>query len=289
MATLHLVDISGYIIRSFWSLPDLRNPANEPVSAVFGFCKTALAMQRDTLNNGNALVGCVFDGHRKGETHRSALDPNYKANRKPLPDDCRIQFKMVREAVSILGLNPLRAEGFEADDLVASYVEAAVANGIAVTIHSVDKDLMQLVDDERGVALYDPLNAKMIREAEVVAKFGVLPRQLGDVLALIGDVADNIPGVPGVGKTMAPKLINEFGSLERLLDRAHEVPRTATRLALEASADIARKSRELVRLKADVPLPVPVLDLVYNPPLPALVDQFFDRHAFASLRAEVPA
>ena len=288
MATLHLIDISGYIIRSFFVLPDLRNPANEAVSAVFGFCKTALAMQRDTLN-GNALVGCVFDGHRRGESHRSILDPNYKANRKPLPDDCRNQFKLVREAVSILGMNPLRAEGFEADDLVASYVEAAVANGLAVTIHSVDKDLMQLVDDERGEALYDPLKATMIREAEVVAKFGVLPRQLGDVLALMGDVTDNIPGVPGVGKKMAPELINEFGSLERLLDNVDNVQRAATRAALMQNADLARKSRELVRLKADVPLPVPVLDLIYNPPLPALVDQFFDRHAFASLRAEVPA
>jgi len=280
MPHLYLVDGSGYIFRAYHRLPPLTNKHGEPVGAVYGYT-TMLWKLADELNraDGPTHLAVIFDA--SGRSFRNDMYDGYKANRPPPPEDLVPQFPMIRDATRAFSLPCLEEEGVEADDLIASYARAALAQGWQVTIVSSDKDLMQLI--EPGLDLYDTMNNRRLGADAVVEKFGVGPERLGDVLALMGDSVDNVPGVPGIGPKTASKLILEHGDVEAVLAAAPAMKPGKLRDNLIAHAEAARLSRELVRLRCDVPLHHPLEDMtlqgIPEPPLKA----FLEHHGFRSL------
>ncbi len=277
---LVLIDGSGYIFRAFFALPPLTDPKGVPVGAVYGFCNMLFRLVQDMP--GDQLV-VVFD---KGQaSFREALYQDYKANRLAPPDDLVPQFPVVREAARAFGLPVVEIENYEADDLIATYACAAKAQGREVIVVSSDKDLMQLI--ATGVQMYDPMKQKPIDRAEVIARFGVGPELVGDVLALAGDTSDNVPGVPGIGVKTAAQLLQEFGSLDALLANAHTIKQPKRRENLLAHAEQARLSRRLVSLCEEAPLPLPLAELEVGPiDYPRLLE-FARAHGFRSLAQRV--
>jgi DNA polymerase-1 len=254
---LLLVDGSGYIFRAFHALPPMTRKDGTPVNAVYGF--TAMLMKLvDDIQPDHVAV--VFDVARK--TFRSEIFPEYKANRSEPPEDLIPQFALVREATAALALPAVEVAGFEADDLIASYALAGEDAGLATTIVSSDKDLMQLVRGD--ITMLDPMKQRRIGAAEVVERFGVAPEQVVDVQALAGDSTDNVPGVPGIGIKTAAELINTYGDLDTLLARAGEIKQPKRRENLLQFAEQARISRQLVLLRDDAPMPLD-LDALKTP------------------------
>src|SRR5580704_11704381 len=207
-------------------------------------------------------LAVVFDKSEK--TFRTEIYPDYKAHRPDPPDDLRPQFPLIRDAVRAFDLPSIEMAGYEADDLIATYVREARVAGATVTIVASDKDLMQLVGD--GVLMYDTMKDRHIGIPEVVEKFGVPPNKVIEVQALIGDSTDNVPGVPGIGVKTAAQLISEYGDLETLLLRASEIKQDKRRQALIDNADKARLSKQLVTLDDRVKLEVPLADLAVHEP-----------------------
>ena len=256
--TLVLIDGSGYIFRAFFALPPLTAPDGTPVGAVYGFSNMLWRLIQDRV--GEQLV-VVFD--KGAHSFRNDLYADSKANRAEPPDDLVPQFPLVRDAARAFCLPVIEVEGFEADDVIASYARAAQAEGREVVVVSSDKDLMQLIAD--GIAMWDPMKGKAIDRAEVEARFGVGPELVCDVLALAGDTSDNVPGVPGIGVKTAAQLLAEHGSLEALLAAADEIRQPRRRQSLLEHAASARLSKELVTLCDTVPLPVPLEELDHGP------------------------
>ncbi|MGE3769632.1 MAG: DNA polymerase I [Bdellovibrionales bacterium] len=254
---LYLVDGSGFIFRAYHALPPLTRADGTPVGAVMGFCNMLAKLEKDL---GATHMAVIFDAARK--TFRMDIYPEYKAHRPEPPEDLIPQFALVKEAARAFGLPAIEMEGFEADDLLASYALAAKARGEDVVIVSGDKDLMQLMDD--GIELFDPMKGKTLALDDVMNKFGVGPEKVVDVQALAGDSADNVPGVPGIGVKTAAELIGIYGDLETLLQRAEEIKQPKRRQTLIDNAELARISKKLVTLKVDVPLPVALEDLNVN-------------------------
>ena len=244
---LILIDGSGYIFRAFYGLPSMTNENGVPVNAVFGFTKMLLKLIDDFKP---IYVAVIFDVARK--TFRNDLYDLYKANRSDPPEELIPQFSIIREATNAIGLPVVEMEGFEADDLIATYSNIAQKTNKKVIIISSDKDLMQLVDD--NTILFDPMKQYWINDEQVFEKFGVYPNRVIDVQSLAGDSSDNIPGVPGIGIKTAAELINQYGDLEQLLTRATEIKQNKRRENLIEYADQARLSRSLVTLKKDVPV-----------------------------------
>ena len=271
-----LIDGSGFIFRAFHGLPPMTRPDGTPVNAVYGFTTMLMKLLSETEAD---HVAVVFDTSRK--TFRSAFYPGYKAHRPPAPEDLVPQFPLVRDATRAFDVCCIELEGFEADDLIASYARRAVAEGADVTIVSSDKDLMQLVGP--GISMLDPMKNRVIGEAEVREKFGVPPNRVVDVQALCGDASDNVPGVPGIGIKTAAQLIEEYGDLDTLLARAAEIKQPKRRETLMENAELARISRRLVQLKEDVPLPVPLADLAVKPVNPETLAAFCAAQGFRSL------
>src|SRR5262249_11859604 len=207
-------------------------------------------------------LAVVFDKSEK--TFRSDFYPDYKAHRPPPPDDLIPQFAFIRHAVDAFDLPCLEQDGFEADDLIATYVSEACAAGASATIVSSDKDLMQLVND--CVVMYDTMKDKKIGIPEVIEKFGVPPEKVIEVQSLIGDSTDNVPGVPGIGVKTAAQLISEYGDLETLLSRASEIKQEKRRQSLIDNAEKARLSKRLVTLDDHVAPDVPLADLAVPEP-----------------------
>ncbi len=245
---LLLIDGSGYIFRAFFALPPLTDKIGTPVGAVFGFCNMLFKLAQDRPNDQMIVV---FD--KGSRSFRNDLYPDYKANREEPPEDLVPQFPLVRDAANAFGVPVVELEGYEADDIIATYARQAAAVGRPVTIVSSDKDLMQLIGD--GIEMFDPMKSKAIDRDQVMAKFGVGPEKVRDVLALAGDSSDNVPGVPGIGVKTAALLLEEFGDLDRLLAGAHSIKQTKRRERLIEHADLARLSRKLVTLCETVPLP----------------------------------
>ena len=258
---LFLVDGSGYIFRAFHALPPMTRADGTPINAVYGFCNMLMKLLDDMDAD---AIAVVFD--KAGRSFRNDLYGEYKANRGEPPDELGPQFPLVRDAVRAFNLPCIEMDGYEADDIIATYACQAHARGTEVTIVSSDKDLMQLVGD--GIRMYDPMKQKDIGPQEVRERFGVGPEQVIDVQALAGDSIDNVPGVPGIGVKTGAQLILEFGSLDELLARASDIKQPRRRENLIAFADQARLSRELVRLKQDVPVPVPVDSFAVRQPEP---------------------
>lgn len=282
---LYLVDGSGYIFRAYHRLPPLTNIRGEPVGAVYGYT-TMLWKLADALHkaDGPTHMAVILDA--SGKSFRNDIYPAYKAHRPPAPEDLVPQFPMIRDATRAFSLPCIEEIGLEADDLIASYALAARAVGWKVTIVSSDKDLMQLIDLGE-IDMLDPMKNIRLGPDAVVEKFGVGPDKLGDVLALMGDTADNVPGVPGIGPKTASKLMQEFGSLDAVLNGAEAMKPSKMRDNLIAFADQARLSRVLVTLKDDAALPEPLdallLQQIPEPPLRA----FLEHHGFKSLLAKV--
>jgi DNA polymerase-1 len=283
---LYLVDGSGYIFRAYHKLPPLTNPEGTPVGAVYGFTTMLWKLVKDLSGEGGpSHLAVVFD--KGSQSFRNEMYADYKAHRPPPPEDLVPQFPLVRDAVRAFSLPCIEVEGFEADDVIATYALKARDAGMAVTIVSSDKDLMQLVG--QGIDLWDTLGNRRIGPDEVREKFGVGPDKLGEVLALMGDSVDNVPGVPGIGPKFASDLINTFGDVETLLGRVDEVKRPKQREALIEHADKARLSRELVKLHCEAPLPVPIEDMGLKPTPPDPLRDFLGRMGFKSLVAKVDA
>ncbi|MCT7376147.1 DNA polymerase I [Chelativorans salis] len=254
---LFLVDGSGYIFRAYHALPPLNRKSDGlPVSAVLGFCNMVWKLLRDARDTAVGVTpthfAVIFDYSSK--TFRNEIYPEYKANRSEPPEDLVPQFGLIREATRAFDLPCIETEGFEADDLIATYARLAVEAGGDATIVSSDKDLMQLVGP--CVSMYDPMKDREIRVPEVVEKWGVMPEKMIDLQALTGDSIDNVPGVPGIGPKTAAQLLEEYGDLDTLLTRAHEIKQNKRRENLIEFAEKARISRELVRLKTDVPVEI---------------------------------
>jgi DNA polymerase-1 len=283
--TVYLVDGSGYIYRAYHALPPLtRKRDGLPVGAVVGFCNMLNKLLEDHFANGEGThIAVIFD---KGEiTFRNEIYKDYKANRDETPDDLAPQFKPIREATRAFNIAAIEREGFEADDLIATYARLAREAGEDVVIVSSDKDLMQLVGD--NVSMFDPLKARPIGRAEVIERFGVGPERVVDVQSLAGDSTDNVPGVPGIGVKTAALLINEFGDLDTLLRRAGKIKQEKRRENLIEFAEQARISRELVKLRDDVPIEEPLDGLAFKRPEAERLLAFLDDMEFTSLARRI--
>ena len=281
---LYLVDGSGYIFRAYHRLPPLTNIRGEPVGAVYGYTtmlwKLAEQLHRE---DGPTHMAVILDASSK--TFRNDMYDQYKAHRPPPPADLVPQFPMIRDATRAFSIPCIETEGLEADDIIACYAKAALAEGWSVTIVSSDKDLMQLI--EPGLDLLDTMNNRRIGPDYVIEKFGVGPERLGDVLALMGDSVDNVPGVPGVGPKTASKLIVEHGDLEAVLAAAQTMKPGKLRDNLIEHAEMARLSRRLVALECGAALPEPLDDLLLKGIPEEPLRAFLEHHGFRSLLAKV--
>src|ERR1700754_1049814 len=280
-----LVDGSSYIFRAYHALPPLtRKSDGLQVNAVLGFCNMLWKLLREMPeDNRPTHLAIVFD---KSEiTFRNKLYPDYKAHPPPAPDDLIPQFSLIRDAVRAFDLPCLEQNGFEADDLIATYARLATERGASTTIVSSDKDLMQLVTDK--VLMYDTMKDRRIGIPEVIEKFGVPPEKVVEVQALAGDSTDNVPGVPGIGVKTAAQLIVEYGDLETLLKRAGEIKQPKRREALIENAEKARISRQLVLLDDKVDLEVPLEDLAVHEPDARKLVAFLKAMEFSGLTKRV--
>ena len=261
---LFLIDGSAYIFRAYHALPPLtRKSDGLPIGAVSGFCNMLSKLVDDVRDAGEAdYFAVIFDAARK--TFRNDIYPEYKAHRPPAPEDLVPQFPLVKRASEAFNLATIEMPGFEADDIIATYARLAREAGMLVTIVSSDKDLMQLIGG--GVGMRDPMKQRDIGPDQVQEKFGVGPDRVIDVQALCGDATDNVPGVPGIGVKTAALLINEYGDLDGVLRRAGEIKQPKRRQSLIEHADQARISRQLVTLKDDVPVQLPLEALHLHDP-----------------------
>ena len=281
---LYLVDGSSYIFRAYHRLPPLTNPEGTPVGAVYGYT-TMLWKLADDLDRADGPTHLAVILDKDSKSFRNDIYPEYKANRPEPPEDLRPQFPLIRDATRAFSLPCIEEQGLEADDLIASYAREAQRQGWHVTIVSSDKDLMQLVGEEDGarIDMLDTMKSMRIYIPEVEEKFGVRPELVGDVLALMGDSVDNIPGIYGVGPKTASKLIAEHGSLTAALDQAPEMKKSKLKERLiEGRAD-AEMSRVLVTLKEDCELPVALGDMQLTAIPEEPLTEFLQRHGFTSL------
>jgi len=276
---LYLVDGYGFVFRAYHVMPPFSDPQGVPVGAVYGFTNMLVKLLKDHKPD---YMAVVFDAGAK--TFRNELYTEYKANRPEPPDDLRPQFALVRDAAKAVGLRSFELAGYEADDIIATFAAKACEQGIEVTIISSDKDLMQLVKDgECPVKMFDPVKNKSIAEKEVFEKFGVAPNRVLDVSALIGDSSDNVPGVPGIGPKTAAELINEYGDLDSLLERAAEIKQNKRREVVIANVAQAKLSRELIKLHYDVPIEFNFEDLKTEKSNEAGLLEFAKKHGFKSI------
>ena len=251
----YLIDGSGYIFRAYYALPPLtRKSDGLPTGAVSGFCSMLFKLLEDSKSNQNLQkpthFAVIFDSARK--TFRNEIYSDYKANRSEAPDDLAPQFEYIRKSVLAFNLPSVDLPNYEADDLIATYVDQILKKGAKVTIVSSDKDLMQLY--KKGVRIFDPMKNKFITDDDVVKKFGVDASKVIDVQSLAGDSSDNVPGVPGIGVKTAAELINKYGTLENLLKSAHEIKQNKRRETLLENKDKALISKKLVTLDHNSPV-----------------------------------
>ncbi|MEG9883092.1 MAG: DNA polymerase I [Hyphomicrobiales bacterium] len=289
---LCLIDGSGYIFRAYHALPALTRKSDDlPVGAVHGFCAMLMKVLREAnhgaANHGERLTHLAVILDHSATTFRKRIYAAYKANRPEPPEDLIVQFGLIRQAIRAFNVPCIEQEDYEADDLIATYTRQAREAGAPVRIVSSDKDLMQLVDSH--VTMIDTMKAMMVGPRQVEEKFGVPPGKVIDVQALAGDSVDNIPGVPGIGIKTGAMLINEYGDLDSLLDRAGEIRQKKRREALLAFADQARLSRQLVTLKDDVPVENKITDFALRSPDAPMLIGFLKAMEFTSLTKRVAA
>jgi DNA polymerase-1 len=282
---VYLIDGSGYIFRAFHALPPLTRPSDGlPVGAVHGFCQMLWKLIGDSkLADRPTHIAVIFDAGK--ESFRNAIYKDYKANRPPPPEELVPQFGIIRDAVKAFNVASIEQPGYEADDLIATYATEALARGGDVTIVSSDKDLMQLI--RPGIGMLDTMKNRKVGRDEVIEKFGVEPERVVDVQSLAGDSTDGVPGVPGIGIKTAAELIKEYGDLDTLLARANEIKQPKRREKLIEHADTARMTRELVRLKQDVPVEVAIDKFGAHDPDPAVLLGFLRSMEFGTLTRKI--
>ncbi|MFT6785997.1 MAG: DNA polymerase-1, partial [Dinoroseobacter sp.] len=282
---LHLIDGSAYIFRAFHALPPLtRKSDGLPVGSVAGFCNMLQRyVESNTGPDAATHVAVIFD--KGSHTFRNDLYDQYKANRDAMPEDLRPQIPLTREASRAFNIATHEVEGFEADDIIATLSCNARDAGGRVTILSSDKDLMQLVGD--GVEMLDPMKNKRIDREGVHEKFGVYPERVVDVQALAGDSVDNVPGAPGIGIKTAALLINEFGDLDTLLERAGEIKQPKRRQTLQDNGDKIRLSRSLVQLDCGMTLEFGLDDLEMLEPEPEKLLSFLAKMEFRTITKRI--
>jgi DNA polymerase-1 len=277
---LFLIDGYSFVFRAYHSLPPLSNPEGVPCGAVYGFANMLFKLKNRIEGHvDDSYVAVIFDAGKN--TFRNDIYPAYKANRPPAPEDLIPQFPLVRDAAIAMNFEVIEKVGYEADDIIATYTRLAEAAGMKVTIASSDKDLMQLIND--NVEMWDGLRDRVIAEKEVFEKFGVKPTQVLDVLSLMGDSADNIPGVPSIGPKTAAELVNQFGNLDDVLANAEKVPQKNRREKLIEFKEQALLSRQLAALCYDVPLEKSLEDLKIKTEHPETIYAFLQKHNFKSL------
>ncbi len=282
---LYLIDASAYIFRAFHALPPLTRASDgAPIGAVSGFCNMLFKLLEDLKGPDRPThFACIFDA--SSVTFRNEIYPEYKANRSETPEELIPQFPLVRRASEAFATHALELKGFEADDIIATYARQAEAKGGRVTIVSSDKDLMQLVSER--VTMLDTMKNKTMGIPEVHAKFGVGPELVVDVQSLAGDSVDNVPGAPGIGVKTAALLLNEYGNVETLLERASEIKQNKRRETLIENADLVRVSKQLVTLKDDVEVTVPLEDLAVQDPDPETLISFLEEMEFRTITKRV--
>lgn len=279
MNRLFLIDASGYIFRAYYAIRPLSNSKGLPTNALFGFTSMLLKLLKDEKPE---MVGVVFDVARK--TFRNEKYPAYKANRDEPPPDLVPQFPYFRKIVKALNLPVLELPNYEADDVIGTIAKKFEKKGWETVIVTGDKDIMQLVDEK--ISIYDPMKDRTIREPEVVEKFGVGPGQVTDILSLAGDSSDNIPGVPGIGEKTATKLIQEYGSLENLLEKSGEVKGKMGE-KLREFAEQARLCKELATIVTDAPLEYDLKDFKPREPDQAALKELFEELEFRKFLGEL--
>jgi ribonuclease HI len=272
---LYLLDGSGYIYRAYHGIRDLATASGLRTNAIYGFTTMLLRLLREERPTHLAVV---YDPPR-GETFRSRLYPKYKANRAAMPDDLAAQIPLIKQMVQALNIPTLEVAGFEADDVIATVARRYAAEGVAVTVVTGDKDLLQIVG--AGISLLDTMKEKRSGTLEVEQRFGVGPERVTDILGLAGDASDNIPGVPGIGEKTAAELVRRFGSLEEVLKWCHLAKGRTRQQALRTHGDQARLSKVLATVRDDVPLQISLQDLIVGAPrtaelLPLLRELEFD-------------
>jgi DNA polymerase-1 len=277
--SLYIVDAYNFLFRAFHALPPLTTTKGLQTGAIYGLCQMILRIEREQRPTHLCVV---YDA--PGDNFRNELFPAYKAHRPSMPPELAAQLELVRRVVDAFGLAQMQVPGFEADDIIATLARVATAAGMEVVICSSDKDLMQLCGGD--VFVLDTMRNRRFGPDEVLEKFGVGPEQVGDVLALMGDSIDNVPGVPGIGPKTAAELITKFGSLDTLLDRVAEVKGKRGASIAEAR-DAIRVSRELVRLREDVPLPKTLPELHRSDPDQQQLGALFRELEFSRLAEQL--
>jgi DNA polymerase-1 len=278
-AVVNLLDISGFIYRAFFALPRLTFNAQE-VGALYGFCNAMLKMGKIFPE---AMFIAAFDGRRSNlKRNELAGGSQYKANRKEAPEELIAQIPLIKEAADYFGFTSVSIHGYEADDIIASYVKK-LKNKYIINIISSDKDLLQLIDIPNYINIYDPMKQKYITPDDIFAKFGVRnPLLILDLLALTGDSSDNIKGVPGIGPKTAATLINEFGSLDNLARNLDKLPHRKKYDSLKENINMAFDARELVRLRDELDIP-----FEYKTSVRGDFKEFFNRFEFKALSKNV--
>ncbi|MBQ3565500.1 MAG: hypothetical protein IJA14_05125 [Alphaproteobacteria bacterium] len=271
-----LVDGSGFIYRAFYAMPQMVNKKGEPVGAVYGFCSMMLPL----LNQQNDLFCVVLDAGRN--TFRNEIYPEYKSNRAETPADLKSQFSKLLKACEAFGLPVIEMNGYEADDIIATYAAKLSKVGYSVEIVSSDKDLMQLVSD--NVCLFDPVKSKTIGRDEVFQKYGVYPEQMITLQTLMGDSTDNIPGIKGVGPKTAAKLVNQFATISEMYENIDSVTPLRIREMLAAQRDTLKISEQLVTLRRDVPIDEKFSELTVKWDENRLLEFFSDNEFYSLVR-----
>ncbi|HTQ80902.1 MAG TPA: 5'-3' exonuclease H3TH domain-containing protein, partial [Thermoanaerobaculia bacterium] len=279
---LFLIDGYSNIFRAFYAIRNLSNSRGEPTNAVYGFVQMLRKLLREEHPD---LIGVALEGGGEEKSVRAERYEEYKANRNPMPEDLKSQIPWVRKALAAHHIPALALDRYEADDVLGTLSKKAAAAGYEVVLVSADKDLMQLVGPQ--VSLYHTGRNKLYGPREVEEDFGVPPERVADVLALMGDAIDNIPGVPGIGEKGAKGLIREYGSLEELLTRASEISKKSYREGLLAHQDQARMSKELSTIHTDLPVDFDPEALRLDPPDPQALRQLYTELEFFSLADEI--
>lgn len=277
--TLYLIDGSSYLYRAYHAIRHLSGPGGFPTNAIFGFTQMLIKVLKD---HQPSHVAMVFDKSRI--TFRNEMYPEYKANRAAMPDDLRQQVEPIKELVRAFRIPVLELDGFEADDIIGTIARDCAERGVATVVVTGDKDLMQIVCER--VTLLDTMKEKISGPAEVLERFGVGPEQVIDILGLAGDSSDNIPGVPGIGEKTAIKLVQEYGSMDSLLERAGEIKGKSGE-NIRTYADQARLSRQLATIDCKVPIVWDMADFINEPPDNNLLAELFKRFGFTSLMKEL--
>ena len=281
---LYLIDGSGYIFRAFHALPPMTRPDGTPVNAVYGYTNMLMKLLDDLRDHSSEeLIAVTFDAKRT--TFRNEIYPEYKAHRPDPPPELIPQFALIRDATRAFNIPCVEREGYEADDLIATYAKLARAQDLEVVIVSADKDLMQLI--RPGVSMRDPIKNRDIGPEQVMERFGVSPDKVVEVQALAGDSTDNVPGVPGIGVKTAAELILQFGDVENLLAHAGEIKQPKRRENLQQHAEMARISKKLVQLNDNAPIETPLQELHWKEPDSETVMAFVTAQGFKSLVTRV--